>query len=165
MCCFSLFVGLGIDAVELAGFDEGVDGGGPFASGIRSCEQPVPTAECYATDGLFGGIVVDLERAVIEISAEDGPASQGITHRFGQLGLGRNPGMGCFDPCPEGVEKRAGLVSSDTVALIRRFAANGVFDGIQNADAVEGFRGRVRRLVGMADPSFLMVCKSLLRCA
>lgn len=50
-------VGPGINAVELGGFDEGVDGGGPFASGIRSCEQPVLTAECYAADGSLGGIV------------------------------------------------------------------------------------------------------------
>ena len=63
-------VGLGIDAVELGGLDEGVDDGSPFAAGIRSCEQSVLAAHCDPADAAFSGVVVDLEGPVLEISAE-----------------------------------------------------------------------------------------------
>jgi hypothetical protein len=38
-------VGLRIDAVGLAGLDDGVDRGGTLAAGLRSCEQPILPAD------------------------------------------------------------------------------------------------------------------------
>ncbi len=40
----------------------------------RQSSHALVATECYAADGSLGGIVVDLERAVVKVSAEGSPA-------------------------------------------------------------------------------------------
>src|SRR5258706_15558608 len=71
-------VGLRIDAVELGGFDQAVEGGRPQAALVRAGEQPVLAAERHGTDGSLGGIVVDLQPAVVAVPGQLDPAVEGI---------------------------------------------------------------------------------------
>lgn len=48
--------GLGIDAVELRGADEGVHHRRPLAAGIGAAEQPRLASECNAAKGALGGV-------------------------------------------------------------------------------------------------------------
>ena len=67
-------VGFGIEAVELCGFDESTDCGGAFTAGVGSCEQIVLAAQGERSDCALGGVVADLQRTVIEIARQRGPA-------------------------------------------------------------------------------------------
>ena len=61
-------------AVELGGFDDGVDGGGAFAAAVGAGERPVFAADGQGPDGAFGGIVADVEAAVGGIARQGVPA-------------------------------------------------------------------------------------------
>ncbi len=52
----------------------------------------VLSSQGYAADGSLGCIIVDLEGAVIDISAEGSPPAERIAHCLSYLGLGREPG-------------------------------------------------------------------------
>lgn len=67
-------IGLGIEAVELGALDQGVDDGGALAAGVGAGEEPVLTADGERPDRAFGGIVVDLQIAMVGIAGERGPA-------------------------------------------------------------------------------------------
>ena len=51
-------IGFGIEAVELGGFDEGIDRGGALAAGIRSGEEIVLATEGNGTKRSLGGVVI-----------------------------------------------------------------------------------------------------------
>jgi hypothetical protein len=51
-----------------------------------------------ASDGTFGGVVVDLDTAVIGIAVESGPTAESIADGPGEIGFGRELRQDCFDP-------------------------------------------------------------------
>lgn len=51
-------VGLGIDAVELAGLDQRGDDGPVTCAAVRAGEQRVLSRECERADGALDGVVV-----------------------------------------------------------------------------------------------------------
>lgn len=67
-------IGLRIEAVELGALDQGVDDGGALAAAVGAGEEPVLTADGERPDRTFGGIVVDLQIAMVSIAGERGPA-------------------------------------------------------------------------------------------
>lgn len=67
-------IGLRIKAVELGRLDQGVDDGGAFAAGVGAGEEPVLAADGEWPDRAFGGIVVDLQIAMVGIAGERRPA-------------------------------------------------------------------------------------------
>ena len=70
--------GFGIDLVELGGFDEAVDRGGAVAALVGAGEQPVLAADGDAAQRAFGGVVVDLEPPVVDVTRECRPARKRI---------------------------------------------------------------------------------------
>ena len=56
---------LRVDAVELGGFDQGIERGA-FAAGIGAGEQVIFAADGDAAQRPLGGIVVELQAAVVE---------------------------------------------------------------------------------------------------
>src|SRR3546814_2745046 len=74
-------IGLRLDAVELRGLDDRVDGGGAFAAGLRSGEQPVLAADRDRSDGALGDVVVDLRHAFLRVAGERVPAFAAIGER------------------------------------------------------------------------------------
>ena len=55
---------LWVDAVELRGVDEGVDGCGPVTAGVRTCEEIILPAHGDAAHGVLGNVVVHLQPPV-----------------------------------------------------------------------------------------------------
>ena len=74
--------GLRIDAVQFGGFDQGVGDGCGFFAGLRAAEEVVLAAQSDGAHRAFGGVVVDLEDAVIEIASP---------HNLG--GIARSPAV------------------------------------------------------------------------
>ena len=66
--------GLRIEAVELGGLDQRVDGRGALAAGVGAGEQPVLPAEGDGADRPLGGIVVDLQAPVVADSGSAPPS-------------------------------------------------------------------------------------------
>ena len=52
---------LRVQAVQFRRADQAIDGGTPFAAGIRTREQIVLPAQSDSPQGTFGGVVVDFD--------------------------------------------------------------------------------------------------------
>lgn len=65
-----------IDAVELGGFDQRQERSRAFPTFVATGEQPILATECDWPDRWFGGIVVDLDGAVVQEAAERWPTGQ-----------------------------------------------------------------------------------------
>jgi hypothetical protein len=69
-------VAVRLDAIELAGLDQGRDYRPVIGAAVRAGEQRVLTREREWADGAFDDVIVDLDAAVVEEQTEPGPAGQ-----------------------------------------------------------------------------------------
>jgi hypothetical protein len=67
-------IGFGIETVEFGAADQGVDRGGALAAGIGTGEQVVLPTQSDGAQGAFGGVVVDLDGAVVHVTQQRIPA-------------------------------------------------------------------------------------------
>lgn len=89
---------LRVEAVELGGSEQRVDGGGTFSACVRSREEEVLASACDDAQRAFGGVVVDLQLAVAGIASEPGSAREGVTDRRRRVGLARELREYCLQP-------------------------------------------------------------------
>ena len=59
-----------IEAIEFGRAEQGVDLCSPLATCIRSRKEIILSSKCDHAQRAFGGIIVDLELAVIEVARE-----------------------------------------------------------------------------------------------
>src|SRR5262245_20970678 len=76
---------LGLDAVEARRAHERVEPGSALPARIRTAEQPILSAQGCRPDLVLGGIVADLEPAVIEVAGERSPPRAGVAHGAGKI--------------------------------------------------------------------------------
>ena len=81
--------GFWIEAVELGGLDQGIDGGGAITAGVGPGKKVVFPAKGQRPDLPFGGVVVDLQPPVVEVAAERRPEVAGVADGGGSA---RRPG-------------------------------------------------------------------------
>ena len=62
-------IGLGIEAAELCGLDDGHDGGCIFGTAVGSGEGPVASSYDQGSDGALGGVVVDGDGRIVQLNA------------------------------------------------------------------------------------------------
>jgi len=55
-----------INAVEFAGLNQSIGDGGGFTARFRAHEEIILTAQRHRPDGAFGGVIVQLQEAVIQ---------------------------------------------------------------------------------------------------
>lgn len=141
-------VSLGIDSVELGGFDQRGDDGPVFAAAIGTGEERVLAIEGNGADRTFDNVGVDLDAAIVDESGQPLPAGEGIADRFGKLcfladerELVREPGL-------ELVCDGAALILADGTAFIGGQAADVRLDPVECCDALEGFAGDGRWTCG-----------------
>ena len=94
-------IGFGIEAVELGGFEHGVDDGGALTAGFGAEEQIVFTGDGDAAQGAFGGVVVDADAAIGGVEAQALPAAKRVAQCLGEIALGREPGVLLLEIAPE----------------------------------------------------------------
>jgi hypothetical protein len=70
--------GLRIDIVHLAGFDQGIDGGGTMAASFRTGEGPIPSSDRYTSQRSFGRVVRKTDAAIVEEAGERCPAVEEV---------------------------------------------------------------------------------------
>src|SRR5258708_29251539 len=139
--------GLGIDAIELGGLGQRVDGGGGLAAHVAAGEQPILAAESDGTDRPLSGIVVDFDAAVVAIAGELLPAADGIADSAGELALAGDPRMSCFEPSPELTEERSRAALADVTAQLGQQAPGFLLDVVKTADALQRLIGQRRAAV------------------
>ena len=67
---------LRVEAVELGGSSERVDGGSAFSAVVGAGEEEVLATQADGAQAAFGGIVVDLDAAVVDVARKRGPARE-----------------------------------------------------------------------------------------
>ena len=80
-------IGVRIDAVELAGFDQRGDDSPIFPAAIRAGEESVLAIEGDGPDRTLDCIGVDLDPAVVEETGEAVPVRERVADRLGELAL------------------------------------------------------------------------------
>lgn len=61
---------MGIDGVELGGFDQGLGDGGGLAACLGADEEIILAAEGDGPYAAFGGVVVQFQDGVVEVGAQ-----------------------------------------------------------------------------------------------
>ena len=82
-----LEIDLGIEAVELGRAEQGVDGGGAFTACVRATKEKILPSKRDDAQRTFGGVVVDLESAVVGIARQGAPSRERIADRRRRIGL------------------------------------------------------------------------------
>lgn len=88
----------GVHAAKLGGFDQGVDDCGAFAACIGPHEQIVFAPHRDGAQGSFGGTIVDLYPAVVDVAGKRGPAFEALAEHAGELTAGGQPGALLVEP-------------------------------------------------------------------
>ena len=82
-----------VDAVALAGADQGVEHGGAVAGFGVPDEEPIFLSHRRRPDGVFNDVGVEFGLAVVLVRRQRGPVAEQIRARFAEAGL-RQHGTG-----------------------------------------------------------------------
>ena len=99
--------------------------------------------------GALGGVVVELEEAVLEIGTQALQMREGIADGAGQRRLRRETRQLGAQPALKLIEVGPGLCAAHRGSSLRGLAAHGVLDRVQRADALQRLGGDRRALCGM----------------
>ena len=139
--------GLGLEAVEFGGADQRVEDRGSVTAGIAAGEEPVLSAQGYGPDGVLGGVVGDLQPAVVDIGRQRIPARSRIADGTGEFALARQQLQLLVEPV--GQCRAFWPLPSARLAAGRRFACDRALDIEQRSDLLQRLArdGRAVRLV------------------
>src|SRR5512142_1686586 len=106
-------VGFGIEAVELGGLDQGIEGSGAITAGVGPGKKVVLPAEGQRPDLPFGGVVVDLQPPVVEVAAERRPEGAGVADGGGEIAFSRHLRQHGIEDGGEFIDQRCRLLLAD----------------------------------------------------
>jgi hypothetical protein len=116
-------VGLRINAVQFAGFDERRDASPVLRSLIVAGEERVFAVEHDRADAPFDDVGVELDAAVIDEAREPVPMVQAIADGLGDRRLGRDLNELVFQPSPERNHERVTAFLADGTAHVGAVAS------------------------------------------
>src|SRR5271166_5091990 len=134
-------IGLRIDGVELAGFDQRGDDSPVLTAAVGAGEESIFSIQCDRTDRPFHDVAVDLDAAVIEEADQAIPARQGIADRLRELGLLANQAELGAKPGFEVVDDRPALLLPKIAPLIGAAATDLALNDIELGNVFERFAG------------------------
>src|SRR4029077_6667789 len=134
-------VGKRFDVVELCGGDEGEEGGPADAATIGAGEEMVLAAKRDGADRTFDRIVVEVDTAIVQETAEGWPAGKGVTDRFGEATAARDATKLHLEPGLYRLDEGSRLGIAHGSALFSSMSPNGLLDCIKLADPAQGFSG------------------------
>src|SRR5512133_1691653 len=121
-------VGFWIEAVELGGLDQGIEGGGTITASVGPGKKVVFPAEGQRPDLPFGGVVVDLQPPVVEVAAQRRPEVAGVADGGGELALPRQLRQHRIEDGGEFIDQRRGLLLADQAPPVGGQAARLVLE-------------------------------------
>ena len=134
-------VGLRIDAVQLAGFDERGDTGPVLRTLIVAGEQRVLAIKRDGADAALDDVGVEFDAAVVEEPSEPVPMAQAVADGFGDQGLTRDARELLFEPGFERQHKRLAPFLAHRATLAGAVPPDRLLDRIERRDARESFAG------------------------
>src|ERR1700722_661019 len=134
-----LEVDLWIESVELGRAEQRVDGCCAFTTGVRTGEEKVFTSEGDDAQRPLGGVVVDLELFIVDVTGEGTPAREAVADRSRGVRLAGEPRKRGFEPRVHAIEKSFCSGLTDRLPDLRRAAPYLLFDGIESGDALDRF--------------------------
>src|SRR5579884_1783737 len=134
-------VGLGIDAVEFAGLDEGGEDCPVLATAVGAREQRILAVERERADRTLDDVGVDLDAPVIEEAGEPAPAREVIADRGRHGALPRHRGKLRFEPSLHGLDEWLAPLLLRGTTCVSRLAFDLGFDAIELRDARERLAG------------------------
>ena len=135
-------IGVRLDPVELAGFDERGDDRPVLAAAIGAGEERVLAIERDRPDGSLDGVGIDLDAPVVEEAGEALPAGERVADRLGEPGLLADEFELGLEPGLERLDDRAALLLARAAALIGGAAADVALDRIERGNALQRLADR-----------------------
>src|SRR6266568_1776398 len=132
-------VGLRIDAVQFAGFDERSNAGPVLRALIVTGEECILAIKYHRANASFDDVGVELDAAVIKEAGEPVPMVQTVTDGFGDQGLARDARELLFEPPFELKHERLALLLAHGTTLEGSVPPDRLLDRIERRDALEGF--------------------------
>jgi hypothetical protein len=137
-------VGLRVDAVGLAGLDDGVDRRAALAARFRTGEQSVASSDGNAAQRAFGNVVIDLQAPVIDMATQCRPSLRAIGDGLGHVGLWRQLAQSRVQCLAQRIDQRPRPVLPRRQPHIGRPAAELGFYAVQGTDAFKNVGGQRR---------------------
>jgi hypothetical protein len=146
-------VGVGIDAVHPAGFDDGVHAGGALSAGIGATEEVVFAPENRRAHGPLGGIVRHLKPTVEDVEGQRLPACEGVADRLRECALAAHLAERGFEERLQLLQQRLGVFLAHGGPLLGRAPTDAALDDEQGSDPFQRLQGdrRGRGLVHVID--------------
>jgi len=142
-------VDLGVEIVDLAVGQQGVEQGAGGAGLQAAHEEVVLQSELGRTNGVLHEVGVELQPPVLQAEAELLPLVQGVVEGLAELALREVGGSFCQDRLIEDVGERPGAGAADQFATLRRGVgpADLLLDEVDLLDGLEGRQHHFRCLV------------------
>src|SRR6266853_2374480 len=134
-------VGLRLDAVQFAGFDERSNAGPVLRALIVAREQRIFSIESNGTHASFDDVGIEFDAAVIEEAGEPVPVVQAIADVFGDRRLGGDARELLPEPGFERQHQRLALFLPHRAALGGAAAPDRLLDRIEGGDPRESLAG------------------------
>ena len=140
-CQGGLEIGEGLDAIDLAGFDQRGDATPSDAAFVMTGEEGVFAVQSDGADQIFDAVIVDLDASIGQEGLQPIPVIMDVSQLFTQPGLGGDLAALCLQPVAEGRDqwRTAGLAGSQ--ALAGGDASDIGFDGIDFSNAAQALGG------------------------
>ena len=150
-------IGVGFDAIQLAGLDERAHRRPTGAAAIAAGEEMILAPKRHRPDGSLDRVRVELDAAVVQESGQPIPARECVPHRLGEFSAARQMREVCFQPDLQSVDDRLGERPSRSQPVRRRLTAHLRFDGIEAGDPAQSLV-RQRRILGLHNLIELASC-------
>lgn len=140
--CFAQ-VGVGIDGVQLAGFNERGHARPGASALIVTCEQRILTIEGYGSDGVFDRVGVHFDAAICQEDLQPVPVAVDVAELLAEAGLGGDAAALMGQPETEVGDQRGGLRLACGKTFFGRTTSDAGFDLVDLGDAAQAFGGNL----------------------
>jgi hypothetical protein len=140
-------MGIGFDAVELAGLDQRTQHSPSPAAAVAAGKEMVLSSESDWSDRALDGVRVQLDAAVVQEADETLPARQRVSDRLGERAPSRQQRKLRLEPGAQGLDDRLGVRATNRKPLRRRLTVSVGFDDVEFADPAQRLDGD-RRIRG-----------------
>jgi hypothetical protein len=100
-------VSVGLDAVQLAGFDQRTEDRPAYSAAVAPGKEVVLAPERHGADRAFDRIGVELDAAILQEACQPIPSRERVAHRFGELGATGQQRELRLHPKPEVIDERS----------------------------------------------------------
>jgi len=109
-CEHVMEIGVGLDVVKLAAFDQRTKHGPSMSTTIAAGEEMILATKCNGSNCAFNRVGIELDAAIMQEARQPFPARQRIPDRLRQGAAAGNKGKLRFEPEPYGIDNGLGAI-------------------------------------------------------